>query len=77
MLVEINLLPKKDTRNKNIMIFIVTFLVLIAITVSFFLWQINIKEKKLEDIENQVSMTLDIVESKNKQITDYHSSTSV
>lgn len=59
------------------MIFIVTFLVLIAITVSFFLWQINIKEKKLEDIENQVSMTLDIVESKNKQITDYHSSTSV
>jgi len=77
MLVEINLLPKKDTRNKNILILSIIFFVLIAIAVTFFIWQINTKEKKLEDIQTQVNMTLDIVEAKNKQITDYHSSTSV
>ncbi|WP_071395917.1 hypothetical protein [Bacillus tuaregi] len=77
MLVEINLLPKKDTRNKNILILALIFILLIVAALSFYIWQINAKEKELADIQTQLTMTLDLVEAKNKQITDYQSSTSV
>lgn len=77
MLVEINLLPKKNRKSKVIFIMIGIMIVLLVAIVSFYIWQIHAKEAKLAETQNQLDTTLNIIEQKNKKLAEYNSSTSV
>lgn len=77
MLVEINLLPKKNSKSKAVFVIIGIILFLLVVTVSFYSWQINAKKAKLAETNSQLDTTLAIIDEKNRQLEEYNSSTSV
>ena len=77
MLVEINLLPKKDRKSKVNTLLLGLFLFIFVLIIGFFIWQINAKEAKLESVVGQIAMTTETIEIKQNQITDFKNSSSV
>ncbi len=77
MLVEINLLPKKSRKGKTIFIIIGIIIFLLVLIAGFLIWQIQSKETMLEDTQNRLDVTLNIIEQKNQQLAEYNSETSV
>ncbi|WP_042354911.1 hypothetical protein [Bacillus rubiinfantis] len=77
MLVEINLLPKRD--EKNIVIYVIAaiiFILLITIIVCF-TYYLNGKQKELNTVEKQVVMNQKIIDLQYEKLKDYQSSKSV
>jgi type IV pilus assembly protein PilN len=77
MLVEINLLPKKEPRNLSLLIILGTFIGLILIGAALLFWQINEKKQELVNIENQIQLTNDILEAERTKLADFQSAGSV
>ncbi|EIJ79043.1 fimbrial assembly family protein [Bacillus methanolicus PB1] len=77
MLVEINLLPKKEPRNLSLLFAIVTFSGMILIGAAFLIWQMNEKKEELANVENQVQLTNEILEAKRTKLADFQSASSV
>ncbi|MBB6445869.1 PilN domain-containing protein [Bacillus benzoevorans] len=77
MLVEINLLPQKNSKSKLIFVMIGIIIFLFVATSAFFVWQINAKEAKLSETQNQLDTKLAMIEQKNQQLKEYNASTSV
>nr|WP_295971824.1 fimbrial assembly protein [uncultured Bacillus sp.] len=77
MLVEINLLPKKNNRSRMMFVIIALLIFLLILLLSFYGWQLKAKEAELKETEEQLSTTLNLIEMKNQQLSEYNSSTSV
>ncbi|AIE60908.1 hypothetical protein [Bacillus methanolicus] len=77
MLVEINLLPKKEPRNLSFFIVLGTFIGLVLIGASLFFWQMNVKKQELENVENKIQLSNEILEAERTKLAEFQSSNSV
>jgi type IV pilus assembly protein PilN len=77
MLVEINLLPKKEPKNLSFFILLGTLIGLILIGSAVLFWQMNEKKQELENVEKQIQLTNEILEAERAKLTDFQSANSV
>jgi type IV pilus assembly protein PilN len=76
LLVEINLLPKKDPSSKKTYVILGILFVLLLALAAFVYWQYQSKQTKLEVTENQLSMTSELISAEQKQLVEYENSNS-
>jgi type IV pilus assembly protein PilN len=77
MLVEINLLPKKDEKNIAIYVMAGIFLFLLIILFVCFSFYLNGKKEELNTLDKQVTMNQKILEIQQQKLKSYQSSNSV
>ncbi|PLR75504.1 fimbrial assembly protein [Bacillus sp. V3-13] len=77
MLADINLLPKKEPRNKTAAILLAVAAAVLITGIAVFYWQLEVRKQNLESIENQLRLTNDIIEVEGKKLADHQSVHSV
>ncbi|MDF1506879.1 hypothetical protein PZE06_01650 [Robertmurraya sp. DFI.2.37] len=77
MLIDINLLPQKEAKNKSLLTFIVISCFLLFIGGAFAFWINATYTKKLENIEQQIATAEQLVASEQQKITAYESASSI
>lgn len=76
MLVEINLLPKKEAKNKTFLIFAIILIVVLFIGSILFYLHWDGKKDELKRVQNDLSLINGILDVKRASINDYESSDS-
>ncbi|GKU81442.1 fimbrial assembly protein [Niallia sp. NCCP-28] len=76
MLVEINLLPKKEAKSSTYVIWIVILVFIAFILAGLFYWQYTKQNKLLETTENSLRLTQKITESEKQKLSAYADSQS-
>lgn len=77
MLVEVNLLPKKEPKNYTLMAVLLAALLLFLVAGIFLFWQGTRFENKLETLDNQIATTKKITEAEQLKVMDNQVSSSV
>lgn len=77
MLVEINLLPKRDERNIAIYVISVIILLLLVFIVIGFSIYLNTKKEEFQTIDKQVVLNQKILEEQHQKLIQYQTSKSV
>ncbi|MDQ6599823.1 PilN domain-containing protein [Bacillus salipaludis] len=77
MLVEINLLPKKEPKKINLIIALGSGPALFLLIGGFYLWQINSTKSDVADVDRQISMTQKIAEQQQQKTDSAESTNSV
>lgn len=77
MLVEINLLPQKEAKNKSLLVLSIISVVILLVGGFFVYWLNQTYKNKLELIQQQISTTEQLVASEQEKITSYESSNSL
>ncbi|WP_051590880.1 PilN domain-containing protein [Bacillus sp. UNC438CL73TsuS30] len=77
MLVEINLLPKKEPKKINLIIALGSVLALFLLIGGFYLWQINSTKSDVAEVDRQISMTQKIAEQQQQKTDSAESTNSV
>ncbi|MEK4147151.1 hypothetical protein NST02_08800 [Robertmurraya sp. FSL W8-0741] len=77
MLVDINLLPQKEAKNKSLLTLIVISCLLLLIGGAFAFWMNATYTNKLENIEQQIATAEQLVASEQQKIIAYESSNSI
>lgn len=71
MLVEINLLPKKEPKNVTFLVIIISSLLILLVAGSVFLWQGSRFDDELASIETEITATKKLIEAEEaKQISN-------
>ncbi|MBS4191468.1 fimbrial protein [Bacillus sp. FJAT-49705] len=76
MLVEINLLPKKESRNTALFVLVGVFFLLLLVGIFITMWVGQSYKAKLKTVEQQISTTQQLIEIDEKKITDAESANS-
>jgi type IV pilus assembly protein PilN len=77
MLVEINLLPQKEAKNKSLLVLLIIFSAILLIGGFFVYWLSRNYENKLMHIEEQLVATEQMVLTEQEKILSYESSSSL
>jgi len=77
MLVEINLLPKKEPKRKSQLLWVILALLITLLLIGLFIWQSTTKKAELEATENSLGMTTNLVNTYNQKLDNYKNSESV
>ncbi|MCQ6273520.1 hypothetical protein JMM81_00840 [Bacillus sp. V3B] len=77
MLVDINLLPEKDTKNKSLLLLAIISVAILLIDGFFVFWLNRTYENKIASIEQQIASTEALVELEQQKMTSYESSDSL
>ncbi|NYE07810.1 type IV pilus assembly protein PilN [Bacillus niacini] len=77
MLVDINLLPKRD--EKNIAFYVITILVVLLLTGAsiFFIFSLNEKKDELQYLDKQITLNQTILDDQYAKLSQYESSSSI
>lgn len=77
MLVEINLLPQKEAKNKSLLLLAIISIVILLIGGFFAYWFNRSFENKLASLEQQISTTEQLVANEQQKVVAYESSNSL
>lgn len=77
MLVEINLLPKKEPKRKSKIVWILVVLFLTLLLAGLFIWQYTSKKTELKATESTLESTTNLVNTYTQNLTSYNDSSSV
>ena len=77
MLVEINLLPKKEPKRKSQLMWIIIMLFLLLLVGGLFMWQYSTKKEELKTTETTLNSTMSLANSYTQQLNNYKNSDSV
>jgi type IV pilus assembly protein PilN len=77
MLVEINLLPKKEPKNYGYLAIILTVFLLFMVAGIFIFWQGSSLQNRLNLLENQISTTKKLTETEQTKLSNNQASSSV
>ncbi|KLV24511.1 hypothetical protein CHH55_19055 [Niallia circulans] len=77
MLVEINLLPKKERKRKSQLLWVILAFLITFLLIGLFIWQYMTKKAELAATENSLKMTTNLIDTYNQRLESYKSSESV
>ncbi|KAA9023133.1 PilN domain-containing protein [Niallia endozanthoxylica] len=77
MLIDINLLPEKETKSKSLLLLAIISIVILLIGGFFAFWLNRSHENKLSSIEKEITATEEIVAIEQQKMTSYQSSDSL
>ena len=77
MLVEINLLPEKETKKKSLFLLAIISIVIVLVGGIFTFWLNKTFENKISSIEGQISTTEQLIALQQQKMTSYQSSDSL
>lgn len=77
MLVEINLLPQKEAKNKSLLLLAIISAVILLIGGFFVYWLNHSYNSRLASLEQQISTTEQLVESEQEKVVSYEASNSL
>lgn len=69
MLVEINLLPKKDPKKFGFILLFALIIVLVILTAAFYLWQIHVTKLNIQSTQKQISQVEKATANQSKYAT--------
>lgn len=73
MLVDINLLPKKEPRNIASLLIVLTMVLLLLGGAIYFYWYITTTKQAIKQVGQEINVATEILEIEQKKLTDYHS----
>lgn len=73
MLIDINLLPKKESRNIAMFIIIVTVFILLLSGAIYFYWQVTTMKQTAKQMQQEIDVTTDILTIEQKKLTEFQS----
>lgn len=77
MLVEINLLPKKERRKSATIVISASFLLIILFTAIFFYWKFQSIDNQITTLTTEISQTQQLTAIEQEKVTSFESSDSV
>lgn len=77
MLVEINLLPQKEAKNKSLLLLAIIASVILLIGGFFVYWLNRSYENKLASLENEIATTEQLVAAEQQKVYNYEASSSL
>ncbi|MFT8322221.1 MAG: fimbrial assembly protein [Bacillus sp. (in: firmicutes)] len=77
MLVEINLLPKKETKSTAFIVWIIAAAFFAVLLAALFFWQMSVKKEAIDTTQTSINAAEELAEAQRQKLLNYENSQSV